>query len=357
MASSSIIKAVVVGVFVALIAGCSRDNNPTVPQAGVISGRVTESSSGNPVGGASVATLPATSGATSDNQGNFSLPGIPPANYTVTVAKANYFISSIQINLPVGDTALVSVILALKESGAQPGEERILPFGDTTMTMVWVPAGSYQMGSPTDEQDRQADEGPVHTVTFAEGFWMGKYEVTQGQWQAVMGANPSALIGVGSEYPVYNVSWNDVQTFARRLGGMFHLPSESEWEYACRAGTTTRYYWGDDSGYTEIEDHAWYVGNCSSATHPVGLKGSNAWGLYDMSGNVWEWCEDWIHDDYENAPTDGKVWIAPSGNTRVIRGGSWKCPDATYSRSARRLGRDPATGYNYIGFRLVVGGV
>ena len=236
--------------------------------------------------------------------------------------------------------------------GSHAGEERDFPLGDTTIRMCWVPAGSFQMGSPYNEQYPNDDEGPVHRVTFVEGFWLGKYEVTQGQWEAVMGSNPSSEYGVGSNYPVYCVSWTDIQGFESALSNEFRLPSESEWEYACRAGTETRFYWADDGIYSQIGTYAWYENNSSSRTHPVGGKTANAWGLCDMIGNVWEWCEDWYHSDYTNAPSDGSAWTSPSGSQRVSRGGSWDIW-APGCQSTRRIDFRPPLRYGDLGFRLV----
>ena len=236
----------------------------------------------------------------------------------------------------------------LSGEGYSPGEERDFPLGNSgeLITMCWIPPGSFDMGSPD-----VSFANPVHRVTFAEGFWMGKYEVTQQQWEVVIGNNPAHDYGVGNNYPAYYVSWNDIQDFESRLDDEFRLPSEAEWEYACRAGTTTRFYWGDDPDFTEIGDYAWYIGNYNATIHPVGQKTANAWGLYDMSGNVEEHCEDWWHMNYAEAPDNGTAWIFPPETRRIIRGGrfAWTALDC---RSACRVGNDPT--YRYIaGFRLV----
>ncbi|RJP32347.1 MAG: formylglycine-generating enzyme family protein, partial [Candidatus Omnitrophota bacterium] len=147
-----------------------------------------------------------------------------------------------------------------------------LPSGAKPLEMVLIPAGTFTMGSPSSEKDRDDDEGPQHQVTISKPFYIGKYPVTQAQWLAVMGTNPAEGYGVGNDYPVYNISWNDCQEFIKKLNqmgqGEFRLPTEAEWEYACRAGTTTRFFWGNDLNYTEIKDYAWYDGN----NNPRGTK-------------------------------------------------------------------------------------
>ena len=158
----------------------------------------------------------------------------------------------------------------------------------------------------------------------------------------------------GGNRPVEQVSWNDIQDFESALGNAFRLPSESEWEYACRAGTTTRFYWGDDPNYNAIRDYAVYSDNDMGGTADVGTKRPNAWGLYDMSGNVWEWCEDWYHSDYTNAPNDGSAWVSPYGSYWVCRGGSWGY-DARGCRSANRGYGGPASLNSGLGFRLARG--
>ena len=273
--------------------------------------------------------------------------------------------SEYQLNLSVGDHIIAAQGKALNgnesvvkyqtisvEIGFSAGDERSFPLGNTgqTIVMCWIPAGSFNMGSPDNEQDRDGDEGPVHQVTFAQGFWMGKYEVTQGQWEAVMGDNPSYYDG--ANLPVEQVSWTDIQDFESALSNEYRLPSESEWEYACRSGTQTRFYWGNDPDYEEIGDYAVYSGNGNGGTEEVGTKEPNSWGLYDMSGNVWEWCEDWYHSDYTNAPSDGSAWVSPQGSYRVARGGSWD-DYARSCRSANRNGCGASLRYDTLGFRLV----
>jgi len=188
---------------------------------------------------------------------------------------------------------------------------------------VLIPAGDFDMGSPSNEKDRYIDEGPVHQVKISNSFYLGKYEITQKQWRDVMGTSPSYF--KGDDLPVERVSWKDVQEFIKRLNGKdggnkYRLPTEAEWEYAARAGTTTRYSFGNDE--SELGDYAWYEDNSGDNTHNVGQKKPNPWGLYDMHGNVWEWTQDRYHDSYSGAPTDGSAWEGNS-SYRVIRGGSY----------------------------------
>ena len=233
----------------------------------------------------------------------------------------------------------------------EPGEEREFELTESeSITMVWIPAGSFIMGAQEDEQDQESGERPVHRVTFNNGFWMGKYELTQLQWVAVMGENPSWF--PGAHRPVDYLSWDDIQWFEQRVNYEFRLPSESEWEYACRAGTTSRYYWGDDPDYAEIDDYAWHLDNAVRGTREIGMRQPNAWGLYDMSGNVREWCEDWWHEDYTGAPNNGSPWVASGGQSRVYRGGCWDF-GAIWCRSANRDYSQPSFRGNGVGFRLV----
>jgi formylglycine-generating enzyme required for sulfatase activity len=197
--------------------------------------------------------------------------------------------------------------------------------------MVVIPAGRFLMGSPPGEAGRSGDEGPQRWVEVPR-FAMGRYEVTQREWLAVMGSNPSRFSNCGMNCPVENVSWNDAQEFLRRLnqrtGLNYRLPSEAEWEYAARAGTTTAYPWGDrfDGGRA----------NNGSSTVAVGGYAANAFGLHDMHGNIWEWVQDIWHDNYAGAPTDGSAWmVGGDPSRRVLRGGSW-FNSPQYLRSAIR---------------------
>ena len=227
-----------------------------------------------------------------------------------------------------------------------------LPSGATPLEMVLIQPGTFMMGSPSSEKDRRTDESPQHQVTISNSFFMGKYEVTQAQWQTVMGSNPSNF--KGDNLPVETVSWNDCQIFIQKLNqlgkGTFRLPTEAEWKYACRAGTSTRFYWGDDLSYTQVGEYGWFLNNSSSITHEVGLKRANAVGLYDMIGNVWELCQDWYGNYSSNVQTDPVGAI--SGSNHVNRGGSFD-GTAPNTRSASRTTASPDISRNYLGFRLV----
>ena len=195
------------------------------------------------------------------------------------------------------------------------------------------------------------DEKPAHTVTLTQPLYVGKFVVTQEQYQAVIGANPSNF--KGKDNPVEQVSWDDAQTYCKKVTEQtkqtVRLPTEAEWEFACRAGTTTTYHSGDAEA--DLARVAWYYANSKSTTHPVGQKEPNAFGLYDMHGNVWQWCEDWWEDDYAKSASEN-----PQGPTqgafRLLRGGSWIDVAPMDCRSASRSGHGPGLRYDYVGFRV-----
>lgn len=219
-----------------------------------------------------------------------------------------------------------------------------------------IKGGDFQMGNPRESKECvNNDDCPVHTVR-VDGFWMGRFEVTQAEWTAVMGENPSFFIGKNTDnYPVERVSWCQVQDFLKKLNDyaekdVYRLPTEAEWEYAARAGSDAGFYFGDDAG--KLRDYAWYVENSGNKTHPVGQLQPNDWGLYDMSGNVSEWCQDWYDPNYyEKSPKDNPPGPKEesSNKRRVFRGGNFKYP----VRVAYRDHYTPAGSYSYLGFRLV----
>jgi formylglycine-generating enzyme required for sulfatase activity len=218
------------------------------------------------------------------------------------------------------------------------------------MKFVLIPAGEFTMGSPENEQNRFRDEGPQHKVKITKPFYMQTTEVTQAQWKAVMGSNPSYF--KGDDLPVEQVSWDDAQEFIKKLstkeGVKYRLPTEAEWEYAYRAGSTTKYCFGDDE--SKLGEYAWYGENSDSKTHPVGSKKPNAWGLYDMHGNVWEWCQDQYDGDYyRNSPAEDPQGPA-NGEDRVLRGGRWD-GGSRYCRSASRFGSGSSIRGSAFGFR------
>jgi len=242
--------------------------------------------------------------------------------------------------------------------------------------LVFIQPGTFTMGSPTNEVDRSSIEGPQTVVTISRGFWMGKYLVTQGDYLSVVGTNSSYFngdrsgppwfdqdFGTDLTLPVEQVSWSDatnycaLRTAQERAAGRipancgYRLPTEAEWEYACRAGTTTRFYYGDDPGYTNLHNYAWYFDNSIYGTQPVGQLLPNAWGLYDMAGNVWEWCRDWYGPYLGGNLADPQGPV--TGTARVWRGGSWFSA-ARHCRSARRLNNFPPYTYYQLGFRVVL---
>ncbi|MDB9438350.1 bifunctional serine/threonine-protein kinase/formylglycine-generating enzyme family protein [Dolichospermum lemmermannii CS-548] len=228
-----------------------------------------------------------------------------------------------------------------------------------TLDMVEIPGGTFIMGSPESEAKRVSNESPQHQVT-VPSFYMGKYELTQAQYQAIIGTNPSNF--KGDNRPVERVSWNNAVEFCKKLiqktGKNYRLPSEAEWEYACRAGTTTPFYFGESITPDLVNYHGNYTyasapkGKYRQQTTDVGTFPPNSFGLYDMHGNVWEWCQDDYKNDYINAPTDGSALTSPSLSAKLLRGGSWY-GNPVNCRSASRHDFNLVFNYSSIGFRVV----
>lgn len=236
------------------------------------------------------------------------------------------------------------------------------------LQLKWIPPGTFQMGSPNNPndpaaEDRVANEGPVTSVTITRGFWIGKYEVTQQEYQLLVGSNPARFMG-DLKRPVEQVSWTDAMSFCTKLsdrekregrlpaGYEYRLPTEAQWEYACRAGTASRFSYGNDPGYTELGKYAWYSVNSGNTTHAVGAKLANPSGLHDMHGNVIEWCSDVYAGSYPGGSVTDPMGPS-SGSTRVHRGGHWGAP-GWVSRSAARYEGSPGARYYDTGFRLAL---
>ena len=220
------------------------------------------------------------------------------------------------------------------------------------LEFVLIPAGSFTMGS--ENKDRPAKEKPAHKVRLSRPFYLGKFQVTQEQWEAVMDTNPSAFRF--PNHPVEQVAWDEVQEFIKRLNEKeghqrYRLPTEAEWEYAARAGTNTEWSFGKDS--LRIDDYAWYIENSGETTHPVGQKQPNAWGLYDTGGNAFEWVADWYDPDYYSVSPAVDPAGPPTGGSRVIKGGCWTCQPVGV-RPANRNGLAPNERSSSLTFRLAL---
>lgn len=215
------------------------------------------------------------------------------------------------------------------------------------IVMVYIPAGEFPMGTPAAESGREADEGPVHRVS-TKGIWIGKYEVTRATWRAVMGGD--AVEPEGRDLPQTDVSYNDVQSFLRalneRAGLAFRLPTEAEWEKSCRAGDPS-------PRYGPLDEIAWHAGNSGGRAHPVGAKRPNRFGLFDMLGNVWEWCSDFYGGTYYAAAPYRDPAGPSRGGRRICRGGGF-LHGSPYLRSGHRNSQDPAKRRPYLGFRLAL---
>lgn len=220
------------------------------------------------------------------------------------------------------------------------------------MEFVLMPAGAFIMGENEPLAEGKDDERPAHEVTISKPYYIGRHEVTQEQWQRIMGSNPS--LHKGENNPVDSVSWNDAQEFIKRLnekegGNLYRLPTEAEWEYAARGGRPTRYFFGNDQ--IQLPEHAWVTANAGGVTHPVGTKKPNQYGIHDTSGNVREWVQDWYDDDYYSRSPKIDPAGSETGHGRAYRGGS-KDGAEFPTRSSYRWRETPDTKAQNLGFRL-----
>jgi formylglycine-generating enzyme required for sulfatase activity len=242
--------------------------------------------------------------------------------------------------------ALTQAMCKKEKEKEKVTEDPVAP--STADGMVFVKGGTFTMGCTSEQNDCLDSEKPTHSVTLSD-YYIGKYEVTQAQWKEVMGTSPSSF--VGDKLPVETVSWEDVQDFITKLNAKtelsYRLPTEAEWEYAARGGAQSKGYLY--SGSNTIGNVAWYWDNSDTTTHPVGTKLPNELGIYDMSGNVWEWCSDW-YDSYSSSAQTNPTG-ASSGSYRVLRGGCW-LSYASYCRVADRFSRSPSISYINLGFRF-----
>ena len=289
--------------------------------------------------------------------------GVLAGNHNVEIRKSGYTTSRQTVTISEGQTASISGSLTsstssssantLSSSGSSlSGNTLTIPVKNgINIEMVKVEAGSFNMGATPEMKSPYEVEKPVHRVTLTNNYYIGKYEVTQALWQAVMGSNPSYF--KGDDLPVESVSWGDCQDFISKLNAMtgkrFRLPTEAEWEYAARGGKKSRGY--KYSGSKTLGDVAWYDGNSGSKTHAVGTKQPNELGIYDMAGNVWEWCQDW-KGSYSSSPQANPTG-AVGGSYRVIRGGNWR-DSARGSRSSCRFGLTPGYHDFSLGLRVVL---
>jgi formylglycine-generating enzyme required for sulfatase activity len=280
---------------------------------------------------------------------------LPPGEYTLHFELKGYKAAARTVSVAANCTVEVSASLE-KQVLPGPSQGQTWTVPELNLQMAYIRPGTFTMGSPASESGRSSDEGPQTQVTLTEGYWLGKTEVTQAQWEALMESIPSKFMG--PDRPVEQVFWSDAMEFCRKLterersagrlpeGYEYTLPTEAQWEYACRAGTTGQY-----GGDGNLDDMGWYRQNSGNTTHPVGQKQANAWGLYDMHGNVWEWCLDW-YGNYPGGSVRDPTGPA-SGTGRVGRGGGWGSY-AIGCRSAFRSGGVSGYRFNGLGFRLAL---
>lgn len=307
-----------------------------------ISGRVVDAY-GKPISGVTVKVSEDNTEAVTAANGTFTFSKMALGMKTLTCSHTAYWTQKEYVEVRYLYNVQVADIVMLRKRD---------PVLDVLAeSMVLVEGGTFQMGATSEQgSNAEANEKPVHSVTLSD-FYIGKYEVTQGLWKAVMGSNPSYCAG-DDNLPVERVSWQDVQNFIKKLNQLtdrtYRLPTEAEWEYAARGGNQSQGY--KYAGGNSIDKVAWYRGNSANKTHPVGQKQPNELGLYDMSGNVWEWCQDW-YGSYESSAQTNPT--GPTlGSDRVLRGGSY-VSDADCRVSSRNY-NNPSVRRDYYGFRLVL---
>jgi len=296
--------------------------------------------------------------------GTLNFRQIQPGIHRIKVERDGYLPYQTSVEIKEGETKELPVYLAKPEPKPEPVAESVSPgkkiINSIGMEFVYIPPGTFMMGSPENEPGRENDE-KQHRVTLTKSFYMQTTEVTQGQWKAVMGNNPSYFKNCGDNCPVEQVSWNDVQDFMEKLklkdGRTYRLPTEAEWEYACRAGSDTPFVFGNCASADQANYNGDYpLSGCSKGkyrgqTIPVASFTPNAWGLYDMHGNICEWCQDWYGNYLSDSVTDPIG--SPSGSTRVARGGRWN-DYAKFCRSANRYKNSSGNRNNFLGIRLVL---
>jgi len=275
--------------------------------------------------------------------------------YRIQVSKPGWDTAAQWVSLAAGEALDVEIALNRKEAATglrkAPRKGSLWQDPKTGMEFLWVPGGCYQMGCGTGTKDCDDAEKPAHKVC-VDAFWMGRYEVTQGQWQKVMAENPSHFVK-GDKYPVEQVSWKDAKAFIEKVEHMhngryrFRLPTEAEWEYACRNMGEPE----NSTGGPDVSRMAWHRFNSSGMTHPVGTRADNGLGLYDMKGNVWEWCEDnYDPHAYQHHKKNNPRYYK-EGAGRVWRGGSWISTEDDVRCTARQS--QPGYRFSSLGFRLV----
>ncbi len=282
------------------------------------------------------------------------VPNVPAHQHRITFKRGAAQLTT-DVKVGAGENLIVIADFLRKRVSTQHKNLGKLLTNTIGMKFVLIQPGSFMMGSPSGERHRNRDEGPRHRVVISRPFYLQTTEVTQAQYRAIMRSNPSRFKGC-DQCPVEQVSWNDAQEFIRRLNALdktnkYRLPTEAEWEYACRAGSGTAYYFGNN--FSRLGHYAWYGANSKNRTKPVAQKRPNAWGLYDMHGNVWEWCQDWYDKRYYRRSPNRDPQGPANGCGRVLRGGSWFFRFRSTLRSARRYQFDPSLRSDNGGFRVV----